>query len=251
MTEPKTSAEDRALRRIQGLLNQAEDAAATEAERETSLATAMRLMAEYGVTEAMASVRKQTREEIVQKTIGIRNPYAWEKKELAGHISLALNCRYMFTHYRGIPESITIMGYQNDVARVEMLYTSLLLQATHGVIQARPYGWATAAETRSYRKSWLAGFTNRVFNRLHAAERRAARQYEQEHTRSGTALVLANRTTQVKAYYDKHFGDLKIGKKRPLADPDGLSAGERAGRTADIGDAKLDNGDQRKIEASR
>lgn len=255
MTEPKTSPEDRALRRIQALLSRAEDSANYEGEREEALAKAMQLMSEYGVTEAMANARKQTREEIVQKKIEISNPYSYEKKELARYIGSALNCRSTFQFVGSTVTSITLIGYQNDVARTEMLYTSLLVQAMRGVTSARPEGsrWdpPTAAETRAFRKSWLMGFTARVRLRIEAAERRAAQRYEEEHAGSGTALVLADRKTRVDAYVDELFGDLKIARDRKIADSNGAYAGDRAGRTADIGDAKVDSGDRRRIKASR
>ena len=45
-----------------------------------------------------------------------------------------------------------------DLERVELLYTSLLLQATRELIHVRPDEWGES--TAAYRRSWLAGFAS-------------------------------------------------------------------------------------------
>lgn len=229
------------LHQIQTQLNIAADERAPEGERENAMNLAMELMAKHGVTEMMLATRKgQSTDTIIKKRIEIKDPYSFEKMCLANEIASALNCRSMYSHYRNIVSSITIIGFRSDVERVEILYTSLLLQAVNAIQHERPYGYCTASETRQYRKSWLIGFGERVGIRLWHKEREARAKYDQEHAgdgggEPGTALVLASRTDQVKAFYDAEFGDLKPRKNNRRIDAYAKRDGRAAGDKADLG----------------
>ncbi len=253
MTEEKTTAqENRALRRVRSMLDLAEDPRTPEGERENAMAQAMRLMADYGINEAMASARDQIREKIVSKRILLGNPYSYDKSSLLDYLSHELNCT-LVNHFSGATYiSATVMGYESDVARLEMLYTSLLLQALRQLKNVRPpWSYSTPAETRKYRQNWFHGFNVRVALRVRENEQAATRKFDDEHAGgTGTALVLADRKTHVEAFKDQTFPDLADFRPRSR-DGEGATEGARAGNRADIGNGKVGSGDQYKIGTGR
>lgn len=243
MTDPTPdTAREKKLRQIQVLLDLAADERTPEGEREAAMARAMTLMATHGVTEMMVDARKRAQtDELIRKRIPMSDPYSREKMMLAMEIGHALNCRSTYQYWGRSVTSITLFGFRSDIERVEMLYTSLLLQAVREVRDARPRWWSpTAAETRSFRRNFLVAFGRRVGVRLTLAEQAAREEYDREHTNAeaGTALVLATRETKVEAFYKDEINDVKFGRKsRAQYGGDGSYEGRRAGDRA-----KLDGG---------
>src|SRR6185436_15599813 len=90
---------------------------------------------------------------------------------------------------------VRVYGFTTDLERVELLYTSLLVQATRELVHVRPDEWGES--TGAYRRSWLAGFASAVATRLHRAERRAAADRPSGPDGTSTALVLRDRTALV------------------------------------------------------
>lgn len=245
MTEPTDEpARERKLRQIQTLLNLASDERTPEGERETAMNRAMALMAAHGVSEMMINSRRAaSTDEIIRHQIPMTDPYSFEKMSLAHEIASALNCRTTYQHAGRTVTSITLFGYRSDIERVELLYTSLLLQAVNGVKNERPPYWCTAAETRSYRKNWLMGFASRVGQRLYAKEREARAEHDRQHqaaqeagSETGTALVVATRRDQVNKFFDEVTSDIKFGRKSQRSyGAEGYGDGARAGAKADLG----------------
>jgi hypothetical protein len=232
------------LRQIKALTLAAADETKTEGFRENAMARAMALMAEHGVTEMMLGALNEKRsEKIITRKIELGGSYTYEQMTLAGAVANALGCRYNYRHYRDTVFSVTIVGYETDVDRAELLFTSLLLQAINGVKDQRPAYWSTASETRQHRKSWLRGFAHRVGERIEVAERRARGEYDRTHSGGpGTALVLVDRATLVQQFYDEQFGNLKTAKTSRQLDYDAVRAGASAGNRADIGDPRVGGG---------
>jgi hypothetical protein len=242
VTDPTPdAAREKKLRQIQGLLDLAADERTSEGERDAAMKRAMALMAAHGVTDMMVDARKRSQtDELIRKTIPMTDPYSREKMMLAMEIGHALHCRSTYRWVGRSVTSITLFGHRSDIERVEMLYTSLLLQAVRAVRDARPEWWATAAETRSYRKNFLVGFGRRVGTRLMLAELEAREKYDREHTNvdAGTAIVLATRDAKVERFYKDETDEIKFGRKsRAQYGGDGSREGRRAGDKA-----KLDGG---------
>lgn len=244
MTEPTGDAtRERKLRQIQTMLDLANDDRTPEGEREAAMGKAMALMAAYGVTEMMINSRRaESTDEVITHRIPMSDPYSFEKMSLANEIARALNCRATYRHAGRSVTAIVLYGFRSDIERVELLYTSLLLQAVNGVKHERPAYWASAAETRSYRKNWLMGFASRVGTRLFLKEREARekhdreRQAEQSNGEAGTALVLASRRDKVEAFYTEATGEMKFGRKSQRRyGSHGYNDGTRAGSRADLG----------------
>jgi hypothetical protein len=248
LTEPttKTTPQDRALRRIRGLLDKAESTT-FEGEREDLMAKATELMSDYGINEAMANARGQIREKIIKKMIQIGNPYSYDKTTLLNWLAVELNCTVINYKRRVVHVSAMIIGYESDVARLEMLYTSLLMQALRQLRNVRPPGpRVVAAWTREFRQNWFQGFNIRVAARVRESEKRAAQKFDSEHGSGGTLPVLADRRVQVEAVKVELFPELKDFRGRARGDY-GRGEGLRAGDRADIGNDKVESGGQRKI----
>lgn len=232
-------ASEKMLTRIRALLTKAEDSAATPAEAETYTAKATELMAKYGIDRAMLAATGQIDDRPGDRIIGVDDPYAIDKQNLLSHIGMALGCRTVLKR-RGRNYSVHLFGYGADLERVDMLFTSLLLQAVNGMAQAEPEPWES---TTAFRKSWLAGFSATVYRRIREAEERAKQDATTEQQQSGTggpsvALVLADRSTLVERAYAEAYPKIGKARKRRLSGS-GWHGGAAAGRRADLGGTRV------------
>jgi hypothetical protein len=120
-----------------------------------------------------------------------------------------------------------LFGFASDLERVELLFTSLLVQAAHGLAGAAvPAG----AHPAAFRRTWLAGFAHVVAERLRTAEAGAV-------AGSGTpsvALVLADRSDRVQRRLAEVYPRLRTAPSRRLAGT-GFGSGAEAGRRAELG----------------
>src|SRR5689334_2639477 len=180
------------------------DGAATPAEAEVYTAKAVELMARHGIDEALLGAAAPHRDEVATCRIPVADPYSAGKARLLAWTASALRCRAVLHETGGgRVAAVTVLGFASDRARVELLYTSLLLQASTEMAVLRP-AWA-GASVAAYRRSWLHGFAVRVHERLVEAEARAAAEKPAEapprSSPSGNggsvALVLADRVARV------------------------------------------------------
>jgi hypothetical protein len=241
MPSSSTRKADQVLATVRKLLAKAEDPAATPQEAETYNAKASDLMAAYGIDRALLAVADPDSDVVGDRVVVAEAPYARDKATLLSGIAHEMRCRAVLrTRYpAGVKQlSLHLFGYDSDLLRTEVLYTSLLVQASVGMARAPvPFGEQVAA----FRRSWLAGFTHAVVQRLAVAERRAAEQAESpastEAEGRSVALVLADRSVAVADTLARHYPRLQSGRPRVLSGSgmvDGWSAGQRAvigGRT--------------------
>lgn len=141
-----------------------------------------------------------------------------------------------------------LFGYASDLERVEVLFTSLLIQATNGMARTPvPVG----ENTRSFRVSWLTGFRRAVITRLRQAERRARDQVTTERRQAGTtgpsvALVLVDRSRAVDGALNQVYPRLRKGHARTI-NGSGYQSGYSAGTRADLGGPRIARGRQTSI----
>ena len=232
-----TTASDKILGMIRGLLAKAENEACTREEAEAYTAKAAALLAKYGVDRAMLGASDPTSDVVGDRMVPVMAPYLLDKAILLATIAQALRCRTVRkSGNRGCAE-IHMFGFGSDLERVELLYTSLLVQASYGLAQAEPLPHET---TTAFRKSWLAGFSSAIGERLREAETRAASDYEATRTGDGpsTAVVLASRDAQVNSALSKVYPRLRSGGSRRLSGS-GYGSGRAAGQRADLGGARV------------
>ena len=156
---------DQKLEVIRKLLAKAEKAA-TPDEASAYNAKAAEMMARHGVSEAMLAATGVKQDALGERRIPLADPYSQEKAQLAGLVGRALGCRAVRHpgYGRGQIIAVTIFGYESDLQRTEVLFTSLLLQATRDVVHQRPPTW-TGESTTAFRRTWLTGFTTEIYRR--------------------------------------------------------------------------------------
>jgi hypothetical protein len=233
---------DPVLAKIRKLLAKAEDPATTAQEAETYNAKAAELMAAYGIDRAMLAAADPDSDVVGDRVVVLEAPYARDKAGLLSGIAHQMRCRSVLrTRYPGRAKEISLhlFGYDSDLLRADLLFTSLLVQASTGMVRAPvPPGESVAA----FRRSWLAGFTYAVVRRLADAEQKAESEAEREAADrpSGTsvALVLADRSRVVENTLNQHYPRLGSARSRALSGS-GMADGWAAGQRADIGGGRL------------
>lgn len=232
-----TAASSKKLETIRNLLAKAESTTFPD-EAEALTAKAMELMVQYGIDDAMLAAAGKKKEEIVSVTVEIRNPYSKNKAQLLYSIALSQNCRAI-AHpdpgRRSYSRS-TVVGFTSDIERVELLFTSLLLQATRQVVNVHsPHGRGTT----EYRKSWFIGFTDAVHERLQAITDHAIKQAESK--TPGTEIVLMSRADLVKRHFDDMFSKARTGtiSVTRWVHAQALDAGRKAGENADLSQTRF------------
>jgi hypothetical protein len=216
--------DDPLLARVRKLLAMAEDPACTASEAEAFTAKATELIAKYGVDQALLAAADLTSHPVGDRMVTLLPPYARDKAVLLAAVAAPLRCRVVQLARHGTCRC-HLFGHAADLERVELLFTSLLVQAAHGIAGARvPWGEHAAA----YRRSWLAGYTQAIQTRLWAAERQAVA------AEPGAELVLVHRTDLVERRRDETYPRLaKLGPRRLRGG--GMAHGYHAGQTADLG----------------
>ncbi len=228
------------LEKIRKILAKAEHASCPPHEAEALNEMAATLIAKYGVDMALLAERMPESRRIVgDRVIAVDAPYARDKCNLLASVALALRCRCVQRHRSGLtdePEwSLHLFGHEADLDRVELLYTSLLVQTAIGLVRdarTAPPG----EDLRAFRRSWLAGFAQAVGSRLREAELRA--EHSAQHTADAgagrsVALVLADRTAEVDAAMNERYPRLGTGRRRQLSGS-GFGRGRASGAQADL-----------------
>lgn len=218
---------DPQLERIRKLLAKAEDPAVTEAEAEAYNQKAAELVARYGIDQAMLAASGASSDEIGTLTIPMDDPYSRDKASLLTSVAYPLRCRTLLHRLGQKVESVTVFGFRSDLGRVELLFTSLLLQAGTQLTRVRPGGFFPGESLAAYRRTWLHGFARAVHERLSHAEQEAVRTAVQ----GPAELVVRDRAQMVQHAFDSEYGDLRAASPRRLSGSgylDGHDAGTRA-----------------------
>jgi len=241
-----TEASDKLLDRVRKLLAKAEDESCTPHEAEALTAKAAELMAKYGIDRALlAAVRPET-DAPGSRFVEIDNPWGRVKAHLLCGLGSALRCQCIMLTARG-GLRIHVFGYESDIERADVLYTSVLIQMWHGLAAARV---PDRASPRSWRRSWLLGFAAAVIGRVKAAEDAARAQSEQSGPpgqESRTALVLADRSLVIRSAVEREYPVTR--KARLTYSGSGYRDGYRQGQRADIGTRRVTQPGNRSLES--
>jgi hypothetical protein len=233
------------LDKVRKLLAKAEDPACTPQEAEALTAKAAALIAKYGIDQALLDAREQRRQVVGNRLVELAAPYLREKAYLLHVVAAALRCRSIRLERRaadGLRVSVHLFGFESDVAGVELLFASLLVQAARGLLREPvPDGQQAAA----WRRSWLIGFGSAVQQRFTAAASRPA-----EPEAPGTALVLADRERAVDLAVEAEYPNVRAGRRRRLSGG-GFEAGTAAGKRADLGAVRVETNARAEVAAPR
>ena len=224
------------LERVRKLLAKAEGDGVTVAEAEAFTEKAAALMARYGIDRALLAAARPDTDRPANRVIDVPNPWADVRAHLLAGLVSAMRCQCVLLPVAS-GKRIHVFGYDSDLERAEMLYTSLLIQMAHGL--ARTSVPATARSVRAWRRSWLLGYTSAVVARVQTAEQRAASDAGAAEDGDGpsTAVVLADRSLVVRQQYAKAYPNTR--KLRVTYTGTGYGSGYAEGQRADIGGKRL------------
>lgn len=238
---PSMSQPDLMLAKIRKLLAKAEDPASSPQEAETYTAKAAQLIADYGIDAAMLSADDPGSDRVADRVVKMDAPYARDRAQLLCDIAVHLQCRPVLrtrTPAEGAREySVHLFGHESDLARTDMLFTSLLMQSTQRLATTPVPAWEHKA---AFRRSWQAGFRMSISRRLAETESRARQDAEARTTAGGRAggLVLADRSAQVEETLRTAYPTLARARARTLSGS-GIRDGYLAGSQADLGQQRF------------
>lgn len=219
------------LKRVRGLLAKAQHENTPEAEADTATRMAAEIMAKYSIDAAMLAASADKTEVPCDKVIEFDEPYAKQHVWLYCAILRAFRGDAIIiqkpTRGRYINHDsykLRVYAFEADLLAVDILYTSLLLQAANKLKNPPPYEHA-----KTWRVSFWSGFTAVVGERLMQVNATEAS------TRTpGTDIVLRDRALVVK---EKRAADYPRTKKlagSTSRSAKGYYSGADAGRKADL-----------------
>ena len=159
-----TGGDNRMLERVRALLAKAESTD-FPAEAEAYSAKAQELIARHSIEEVLTSA---DRTDVVPfaRRIGVDHPYESEKASLLDAVARANHCHTVWSPELGFS---TVFGFDADIDGVELLYTSLLVQANRAMARDEPA--KGKARIKAFRRSFLVAYAVRIGERLAQATR--------------------------------------------------------------------------------
>jgi hypothetical protein len=219
------------LDKIRALLAKAESTEFPE-EAEALTARAQQLMARYSIDHALLAAETGTTEEPGGRRLPIDNPYESPKAVLLGTLAQANRCRAIWSKDLGFS---TVMGFPADLDGVELLFTSLLVQATTALVhEGRKYGPGGRSRTRSFRQSFLGAYAVRIGERLRSVTDEAEREAAAASPGTDLLPVLAARTEAVEEAVQTMFSGLAKFQMSGITDREGWLSGRAAADRADL-----------------
>jgi hypothetical protein len=155
---PAGPVDQRTLDRVRALLAKAESTTFPE-EAEAYSAKAQELMMRHSIDYVHLVARGGARDEPALRRIAVDNPYEAPKTLLLQAVAGANRCRCVWMKEFGFA---TVMGFPTDLDSVDLLFTSLLVQAVRAMT-------ALPTSTASFRRAFLTAYAVRIGQRLDQA----------------------------------------------------------------------------------
>lgn len=230
------------LERVRALLAKAESTTFA-AEAEALTAKAQELMAKYRIEQAMLHAGgRGTNESPIARRIRIDDPYASAKAILLSRIASANGCAAVWSKW---DREMAVFGFVDELAAVEELFTSLLVQASAALHRAGPKVDAFGrSRTTRFRRSFLTAYAIRIGQRLQAAVEIAINDVS---ATTSTELVplLARRSAESAAAARAAFPNT-ARMTLSATDGEGWHAGTAFAERADLGSSR---GAERRLSA--
>ncbi|MFD0903220.1 DUF2786 domain-containing protein [Actinomadura sediminis] len=225
--------DQRTLGRVRALLAKAESTEFPE-EAEALSARAQELIARHSIDHALLDAESDDVAGPAGCRVPVDNPYDAPKAVLLTVVADANHCRAVWHRELGFS---TVLGFPADLAAVEMLFTSLLVQATSAMVQAGPRRDARGrSRTRSFRHAFLNAYAARIGERLRGAVDGAAERVAAERGAAGRdpLPVLAARGAAVDRAVESLFPNLAMGRAGSVSNLEGWAAGRAAADLASL-----------------
>ena len=223
---PVGEAEQKALARVRALLAKAESTEFPD-EAEALSAKAQELMSRYALHQAVLEHDDGRAPVASGRRIWLDAPYTDAKALLVQEVAEANRVRMVWAGQLGFA---TVVGLAADLDAVELLTTSLLVQASRAMLAAGRHTTRTGtSRTKSFRQSFLIAYATRVGERLADASSTAVAEVgaelgqETQQAESRLLPVLAARS---------HATDELTEQLFPSVTRRGLGVSNHAGWTA-------------------
>jgi hypothetical protein len=235
MTE---SSNEKIVSRVQALLAKAESTTFPE-EAEALVAKAEELMARYAIEDAVARQRRGATAKPEMRRTSIESPYITAKASLLAAVAGANGVRVVYNR----AGDASLIGFSADIDIVEVLFASLLVQATGTMLRAPKD--EVGRHVKAFRHAFLLAFAHRIGERL--TEARAA-IVDAVAADNGASLVplFAARASAIDELVDEEFPYLR-SPKQSISHYGGYGAGRAAANRADIGNSGRLNGSSRAL----
>ncbi|MFI7498934.1 DUF2786 domain-containing protein [Streptomyces sp. NPDC049687] len=223
---PGPRSDSRMLTRIRALLAKAEATGYPE-EAEALTGKAQELMARHSVDEALLDAQAPDPDAPGACRIGVEPPYEQAKAVLLDAVADANHCKAVWNEPFGFS---TVVGFEADLEAVELLYTSLLVQAQSAMAKAEAAQRAGGRKrTKTFRQSFLAAYAHRIGSRLGEVAAAAGTQVADD-----LLPVLATREVAVSAATDRMFPETVTTRLRGITDEAGWTEGAEAADRAQM-----------------
>ncbi|WP_333771245.1 DUF2786 domain-containing protein [Streptomyces sp. IBSBF 2435] len=217
------------LTRIRALLAKAESTGYPD-EAEALSAKAQHLMARHSIDAALLAASHGDHVDpgdgsgAGARRIAVERPYEGAKALLLDAVAEANRCRSVWSSELGFS---TVVGHAPDLDAVELLYTSLLVQADRALHGGR------TSRSRDFRESFLIAYASRI--RVRLAD--ATAQEEAAEPAPGLLPALASRARAVEDTARRLFPTTATSRLR-ARDADGWQHGESAADRANLRDSR-------------
>jgi Protein of unknown function (DUF2786) len=235
--------DQRMLDRVRALLAKAESTEFPE-EAEALTSRAQELMARHSIDDALLAAAASGPAgpgQASRRRLFVDSPYEAAKAVLLDVVAGANRCRAVWHKNLGLS---TVLGFPGDLDAVELLFTSLLVQATTALVQAGsrrdPYG---RSRTRSFRQSFLSSYAQRIGERLAEAAGAAERQAAADSPGTNLLPVLAARHRAVDDAVEEMFPELTRHALSSAHDHEGWISGRAAADLATLHGRRQVTGD--------
>ena len=221
---------DPVLAKVRALLNKAES---TEfaAEAESFTAKAQALISRHSLADVLGESHGGDCR-LASIRIPLDGAYVRAKASLLAVVAVASRCQSIYlTSYA----MCSVIGRPRELRRVEILFTSLLVQAQAALDEVgRAASPGSSCRSRSFRSSFLSGYASRIGQRLVAERDRAVQSYGPD-----ALPVVARIDSEVEDEVERLFGgDLTSARSRTYNSL-GWGSGVDAADSAQIRDGGL------------
>lgn len=195
-SQPVHGERDKVLGKVRALLAKAE-ATNYVAEAEALTAKAQDLMTRHSIDQALLTADDERPVDVASLRVHIQAPYAGEKMQLLVEVAHSNRCKAIWLDEVSIG---TLVGTPVDVDQVELLFTSLLIQATRAMAEAGARRAGSYDRSASFRRSFLVSYAVRIGERLTDAATTATADYGKQ-----LVPVLQRQADAVEAEFDRLF----------------------------------------------
>lgn len=232
---------DTMTERIGALLNRADNATTPE-EADACRDKAFALLAKHGISESEArGTLREGNNVVMALTFQLTGQFLTQQRMLLSGIANALHCSPIIIDNSRHTKRIQVFGVKIHTDRVQLLFSLLNARMLTGANRLIAPPWGQRG-TRALRLDWMLGYTNRINERLTAAEESAAATRDAETGTTTQALVLVSDLERAQAALaQKHPDTTKNRRYSRRVGNSAYNQGRAAGDRANlIGRSQLD-----------